>query len=109
MRVAGGWVRDKLLGKESDDIDIALDDMLGEEFAKLLDERVNAEASAIQSDHQYKKIYGTTKANKEKAKHLAIANVRLHGLTLDLVNLTNESFHSAERVTDDLASIFGTP
>ena len=47
MRVAGGWVRDKLLGKESDDIDIALDDMLGEEFAKLLDERVNAEASAI--------------------------------------------------------------
>lgn len=29
MRVAGGWVRDKLIGKDSDDIDIALDDMLG--------------------------------------------------------------------------------
>ena len=29
MRVAGGWVRDKLLGLESDDIDIALDDMMG--------------------------------------------------------------------------------
>ena len=26
-RVEGGWVRDKLLGKESDDIDIALSDM----------------------------------------------------------------------------------
>ena len=25
LRVAGGWVRDKLLGRESDDIDIALD------------------------------------------------------------------------------------
>ena len=29
LRVAGGWVRDKLLGLESDDIDIALDDMMG--------------------------------------------------------------------------------
>ena len=29
LRVAGGWVRDKLYGKESDDIDIALDDMYG--------------------------------------------------------------------------------
>ena len=36
LRVAGGWVRDKLLGKESDDIDIALDDMYGEEFAEMI-------------------------------------------------------------------------
>jgi tRNA nucleotidyltransferase/poly(A) polymerase len=35
MRVAGGWVRDKLLGKESDDIDIAVD-MPGYDFAKLV-------------------------------------------------------------------------
>lgn len=34
LRVAGGWVRDKLLGLESDDIDIALDTMLGKEFAE---------------------------------------------------------------------------
>jgi len=47
LRVAGGWVRDKvkyiralinrkickILGKESSDIDIALDDKYGEEFA----------------------------------------------------------------------------
>ena len=35
LRIAGGWVRDKLLGKESDDIDIALDNMSGEEFVKI--------------------------------------------------------------------------
>ncbi len=35
MRVAGGWVRDKLLGKPSDDIDIAVD-MPGYEFAQLV-------------------------------------------------------------------------
>lgn len=34
LRVAGGWVRDKLLGMDSDDIDIALDTMLGKEFAE---------------------------------------------------------------------------
>lgn len=34
LRCAGGWVRDKLLGLESDDIDIAIDNMLGKEFAE---------------------------------------------------------------------------
>jgi len=29
LRVAGGWVRDKMLDLNSDDIDIALDDMYG--------------------------------------------------------------------------------
>eukprot|EP00882_Tetradesmus_deserticola_P023989 GHRQ01026192.1.p1 GENE.GHRQ01026192.1~~GHRQ01026192.1.p1 ORF type:complete len:205 (-),score=69.62 GHRQ01026192.1:176-790(-) len=33
LRAAGGWVRDKLLGLESKDIDIALDNMLGKDFA----------------------------------------------------------------------------
>jgi len=36
--VAGGWVRDKLMGHESHDIDIALDDMMGEPFVKLMSE-----------------------------------------------------------------------
>lgn len=34
FRVAGGWVRDKLMGKDSHDIDIALDDMMGEPFVR---------------------------------------------------------------------------
>lgn len=33
VRVAGGWVRDKLCGKENNDIDLALDDMNGRQFA----------------------------------------------------------------------------
>ncbi len=37
MRVVGGWVRDKLLGMESDDIDIAID-MPGYDFAKIVAE-----------------------------------------------------------------------
>lgn len=38
MRVAGGWVRDKLLQKTSQDIDIALDDLYGLEFAKYVND-----------------------------------------------------------------------
>lgn len=34
LRCAGGWVRDKLLGRQSPDIDVALDNMLGREFAE---------------------------------------------------------------------------
>ena len=30
VRIAGGWVRDKLLGYESDDIDVALENCTGE-------------------------------------------------------------------------------
>ena len=36
MRVAGGWVRDKLLNLNSNDIDIALDNMMGKEFVENL-------------------------------------------------------------------------
>ncbi|KAH9921394.1 uncharacterized protein B0H18DRAFT_1086105 [Fomitopsis serialis] len=32
-RIAGGWVRDKLLGLDSNDIDVALSDMMGVTFA----------------------------------------------------------------------------
>jgi tRNA nucleotidyltransferase (CCA-adding enzyme) len=34
LRVAGGWVRDKLLQIDNHDIDIALDDQSGIEFAQ---------------------------------------------------------------------------
>jgi tRNA nucleotidyltransferase/poly(A) polymerase len=36
LRVAGGWVRDKLISRDSHDLDIALDDQSGEEFARLV-------------------------------------------------------------------------
>jgi Poly A polymerase head domain len=35
IRIAGGWVRDKLLGRDSDDIDVALDNVSGNTFAKV--------------------------------------------------------------------------
>lgn len=40
IRVSGGWVRDKLYGKESDDIDIALDNISGKDFEQLISKKL---------------------------------------------------------------------
>ena len=98
LRVAGGWVRDKLLGKESDDIDIALDDMYGEAFAKLIDEHLNAQKAAENSDHQNKQHFGVIKANNEMSKHLETATIRVEGQMIDLVNLRHEAYTEDSRV-----------
>ena len=55
LRVAGGWVRDKLIGIDSHDIDIAIDDMTGEQFLTLSHDylKMNSNASG----------FGVTKIN----------------------------------------------
>ena len=94
LRVAGGWVRDKLLGKESDDIDIALDDMFGEEFAEMI--RVKQEASLPEG----KKGYGVIKSNNEKSKHLETAVIRVMDEFIDIVNLRSEEYGEDSRVPE---------
>ena len=45
LRCAGGWVRDKLLGRKSLDIDVALDNMMGKDFADLVNQHLQSKAS----------------------------------------------------------------
>jgi hypothetical protein len=45
LRCAGGWVRDKLMGRSSLDIDIALDNLLGREFADRINDYLQAHVS----------------------------------------------------------------
>jgi tRNA nucleotidyltransferase/poly(A) polymerase len=61
-----------LLGLESDDIDIALDDMFGEDFAKLI--KQHSTNSELQSSS-----IGVIKSNSEKSKHLETATIRVEG------------------------------
>jgi tRNA nucleotidyltransferase (CCA-adding enzyme) len=87
-RVAGGWVRDKLLGKNSDDIDIALDDMKGGELAKM----INSELYPGQDK------YGIVEKNSEKSKHLETATMIISGTSVDFVNLRSEKYTETSRV-----------
>ena len=79
-RVAGGWVRDKLLGKESDDIDIALNDMKGSTLANIINEE----------SYQGKNKVRINKKNVEKGKNLETATIKVCQTWIDLVNLRCE-------------------
>ena len=80
-----------MLGKENDDIDIALDDMYGEEFAKLIDQHISQEGGQARG-------FGVIKANNEKSKHLETATIKVDGLDIDLVNLRSEKYTEDSRV-----------
>ncbi|KAG1369875.1 putative CCA tRNA nucleotidyltransferase 2 [Cocos nucifera] len=81
LRVAGGWVRDKLLGKDCYDIDIALDNMLGREFC----ENVNEYLHSIGEEQQG---IGVIQCNPDQSKHLETARMRIYDIWIDFVNLS---------------------
>eukprot|EP00466_Bigelowiella_natans_P003735 jgi/Bigna1/45394/e_gw1.120.24.1 len=94
VRVAGGWVRDKLLGLKSDDIDIAVDDMMGEQFAELMNEYLVAQGL------QSAKV-SVIKTNPEKSKHLATATFRYRRRSIDVNHLRlSEEYTQDSRIPE---------
>lgn len=93
LRITGGWVRDKLLGNESHDIDIAIDHMTGEDFATQL----HSWLSSHRPELSLKAIH-TIKKNPEKSKHLETCTTKLFGCDIDFVNLRLESYGENLRV-----------
>ncbi len=85
LRVAGGWVRDKLLGRSNKDIDIAIDNMSGAEFAQAANDFLRAQGEDTKS-------VGVIKSNPEQSKHLETATTFMYGLPIDFVNLRTETY-----------------
>jgi tRNA nucleotidyltransferase/poly(A) polymerase len=92
VRAAGGWVRDKLLGVESDDIDIVIDKVSGEEFALKVSQFMTDTAQAGCSR------IGTVKQNPDQSKHLATACFSISGISLDVNNLRTETYTVESRI-----------
>lgn len=93
LRVAGGWVRDKLLGKENDDIDITCDNCTGPEFA----ERLVSYCSDI--NQKYADACGkitVIQANPEHSKHLETATLMVLGSSMDFCNLRSDEFSKSQ-------------
>lgn len=105
LRFTGGWVRDKLLGVGSHDIDVGISSMTGYQFGLALKEYLdipenlekykkglpNAEMNdAIVSLHKID-------ANPEKSKHLETVTTKIFGLDIDLVNLRKETYSDDSR------------
>lgn len=91
LRVAGGWVRDKLLGKDCYDIDIAIDNMLGREFCEKINEYLSKSGEDIQG-------VGVIQSNPDQSKHLETARMRLCDLWIDFVNLRAEDYAENSRI-----------
>ncbi|XP_068645964.1 tRNA nucleotidyltransferase cca2-like isoform X1 [Aristolochia californica] len=91
LRVAGGWVRDKLLGKECYDIDIALDNMLGREFC----EKINEYLAYAGEEQQG---VGVIQCNPDQSKHLETARMRIYDTWIDFVNLRSETYAENSRI-----------
>lgn len=91
LRVAGGWVRDKLLGKNSDDIDIALDNMLGREFCEKVNEYLSNAGEKTQG-------VGVIQCNPDQSKHLETARMRIFDVWIDFVNLRSETYAEHSRI-----------
>lgn len=99
LRWAGGWVRDKLLGIESHDIDTAINTMTGEDFASRIAD-ICAVPEVKQTHHigddDLGRLYKVAK-NPEKSKHLETTSAKLFGLDVDFVNLRKETYAEDSR------------
>ncbi|KAJ2083682.1 CCA tRNA nucleotidyltransferase, mitochondrial [Coemansia sp. RSA 988] len=91
LRIAGGWVRDKLLGLESHDMDVAVDHMSGFELAEHVNTYLAEHGQAV---HTIAKIG----QNPERSKHLETATTSVLGQAIDFVNLRTETYTSTSRV-----------
>jgi tRNA nucleotidyltransferase (CCA-adding enzyme) len=99
LRWAGGWVRDKLLGIESHDIDTAINTMTGEAFSSKIVEL--CDKSEIVKKHALSPAdvgnLHKIAANPEKSKHLETTTIRLLGFDVDFVNLRKETYTEDSR------------
>jgi tRNA nucleotidyltransferase/poly(A) polymerase len=114
LRWTGGWVRDKLLGVGSHDIDLAINNMTGEHFGLKLQEYLeipgkaekhglieeNEKTDRLSSKDKAKKVapgLHKIEANPEKSKNLETATTNIMGIDLDLVNLRKETYNEVSR------------
>jgi len=107
LRWAGGWVRDKLLGIESHDIDVAINAMTGVHFAQRMCDFCTL-PDAIKRHGIGPRDVGNlhnVARNPDKSKHLETAMVKIFGLDLDFVNLRRETYADDSR---NPAMEFGT-
>ncbi|KAI2732012.1 hypothetical protein CBS147332_1151 [Penicillium roqueforti] len=105
LRFTGGWVRDKLLGVESHDIDVGISNMTGYQFGMALKdyldvpENLEIYKKGLPNGEMHDAIVSLHKieANPEKSKHLETVTTKIFGLDIDLVNLRKETYTDDSR------------
>lgn len=81
-----------MIGRESSDIDFAIDDMTGAEFVKLLNEY------RVQSTDDENSKFEVISYNSEETKQLDKVKVKILDTFVDVVNLRSEVYSSNSRI-----------
>lgn len=105
LRFTGGWVRDKLLGVDSHDIDVGISSMTGYQFGISLKEYLDIPENlekykkGLPNEEMNDAIVSLHKidANPEKSKHLETVTTKIFGRDIDLVNLRKETYTDDSR------------
>ena len=97
LRIVGGWVRDKLMKKNSDDIDITISHVTGVHFVQSI-----AAYAKQRGINEVGNIYSTSldkvgEANLESAA-LEVGAIELYGQKVEFVNLRTETYNENSRV-----------
>lgn len=95
LRFTGGWVRDKLLGIPSNDIDVGINRMTGFDFGSCLASFLDRNRDSY---NILPKAVHKIESNPEKSKHLETATTKILGLDIDLVNLRSETYGADSRI-----------
>jgi hypothetical protein len=104
--VAGGWVRDKLLNIDSDDIDIVSDTLSGQEFVNLI-EKMWSEPKLSELTKGFSgnpKDLSPIHAISEDAAHLGTASIKIHGWVIDFASFRHEEYVRGSRVPSKIES-----
>ncbi|GAA5865772.1 hypothetical protein JCM3774_003086 [Rhodotorula dairenensis] len=104
LRIAGGWVRDKLLGRQSDDIDVSTspDPITGLKFATLFERYLE---TIGQRDLMGRLT--RIEAKPEQSKHLETATARVCNLSVDWVQQRGQEVYTEGSRIPTVA--FGSP
>ena len=102
LYIAGGWVRDKIIGIPNDDIDISVDGKTGSEFAHILYNYIR-DTEKYKNTNWYCNNPSIIEANSEKSKHLETAKLNItipngYKFELDFVGLRKEVYESGSRI-----------
>ncbi|EGX90039.1 poly(A) polymerase, putative [Cordyceps militaris CM01] len=104
--ITGGWVRDRLLGIPSSDLDLALSNLTGKEFGTFLqtfsatpeiEAKYTQKAAKLGLSRPCFSRFHITKKNAKTCKKLETAGGVLFGLDVDLVNLRKEVYDGQSR------------
>lgn len=98
LRVAGGWVRDTLLGVHSNDIDIAIETAPGQSVVS--GERFAQEVAHVQaaSSESPERTVSVIRVNPDLSKHIETATVCVHDIPVEFCALRADDYTSKSRI-----------